>query len=104
MLLLTKETTSEDLLYSKGNSTQYFVTTYEGKEPEKKKKGGYPGGLDGKDSASNAQDLGFIPGWEDALEKGIVTHSSILAWRIPWTKGHGGLRSLGLQRPTGLSH
>ena len=38
MLLLTKETTSEDLLYSKGNSTQYFVTTYEGKEPEKKKK------------------------------------------------------------------
>ena len=76
-----------------------------GKNLKKKKSiGGYPGGLDGKDSASNAQDLGFIPGWEDALEKGIVTHSSILAWRIPWTKGHGGLRSLGLQRPTGLSH
>ena len=77
-----------------------------GKNLKKKKKSiwGYPGGLDGKDSASNAQDLGFIPGWEDALEKGIVTHSSILAWRIPWTKGHGGLRSLGLQRPTGLSH
>ena len=30
-------------------------------------------------------DLGLIPGWEDPLEKGKATHSSILAWRIPWT-------------------
>ena len=29
-------------------------------------------------------------GWEDPLEKGIATHSSILAWRIPWTKEPGG--------------
>ena len=31
------------------------------------------------------------PGWEDPLKKGIVTHSSILAWRIPWTEELGGL-------------
>ena len=33
--------------------------------------------------------------WEDPLEKGMVTHSSILAWRIPWTEEPGGLQSLG---------
>ena len=37
-------------------------------------------------------------GWEDPLEKGMVTHSSILAWRIPWTEEPGGLLSIGLQR------
>ena len=31
------------------------------------------------------------PGWEDPLEKGMATHSSILAWRIPWTENPGGL-------------
>jgi len=35
---------------------------------------------------------------EDPLEKGVVTHSSILAWRIPWTEEPGGLQSMGLQR------
>ena len=34
-------------------------------------------------------------GWEDPLEKGMATHSSILAWRIPWTEEPGGLQSLG---------
>ena len=37
-------------------------------------------------------------GWKDPLEKGMATHSSILAWRIPWTEGPGGLQSMGLQR------
>ena len=37
-------------------------------------------------------------GWEDPLEKGKATHSSILAWEIPWTEGYGGLESLGSQR------
>ena len=36
--------------------------------------------------------------WEDPLEKGMVTHSSILAWRIPWTEEPGGLQSMGSQR------
>ena len=37
-------------------------------------------------------------GWEDPLEKGMATHSSILAWRIPWTEEPGGLQSMGSQR------
>ena len=37
-------------------------------------------------------------GWEDLLEEGMATHSSILAWRIPWTEEPGGLQSTGLQR------
>ena len=37
-------------------------------------------------------------GWEDPLVEGIATHSSILAWRIPWTKQSGGLQSMVLQR------
>ena len=37
-------------------------------------------------------------GWEDPLEKGWATHSSVLAWRIPWTEEPGGLLSMGSQR------
>ena len=37
-------------------------------------------------------------GWEDSLEKGTVTHPSILAWRIPWTEEAGRLQSMGSQR------
>ena len=37
-------------------------------------------------------------GWEDPLEKEMETHSSILAWKIPWTEEPGGLQSMGLQR------
>ena len=37
-------------------------------------------------------------GWEDPLEKEMVTHSSILAWRIPWTEKPGRLQSMGSQR------
>ena len=36
--------------------------------------------------------------WEDPLEKGMATHSSILAWVIPWTEEPGGLQSMGSQR------
>ena len=37
-------------------------------------------------------------GWKDPLEKGMATHSSILAWRIPWTEEPGALQSVGSQR------
>ena len=78
---------------------------------------------DGKASVYNAGDLGLIPGlgrslvsqrlkrlpplqetqvrslgWEDPLEKEMATHSSILAWRIPWTGEPGRLQSMGSQR------
>ena len=60
---------------------------------------GFPCGSDSKESAWNAGDPGLIPCGEDSLEKGMTTHSSILAWRIPWTEEDvGGLQSMGLQR------
>ena len=37
-------------------------------------------------------------GWEDPLEKEMATHSSALAWKIPWTEERGRLQSMGLQR------
>ena len=43
---------------------------------------GFPGGSYGEESACNVGDPGFIPGWEDPLEKETATHSSILAWKI----------------------
>ena len=46
---------------------------------------GFPGGLAGKEFSCNAGDLGLISVLEDPLEKGMATHSSILAWRIAWT-------------------
>ena len=60
----------------------------------------FSGGSDGKASAYNEGDLGSIPalGREDLLEKEMATHSSILAWRIPWTEEPGGLQSTGSQR------
>ena len=36
--------------------------------------------------------------WDDPLEKGMATHSSTLAWEIPWTEEPGGLQSMGLQK------
>ena len=56
---------------------------------------GFPGGSEVKASASNAGDLGG----EDPLEKEMVTHSSILAWKIPWTEKPG--RSLVGYSPRG---
>ena len=50
-----------------------------------------PGDSDGKESACNAGDPGSIPGSEDPLEKGMANHSSIPAWRVPWTEEPDGL-------------
>ena len=46
-------------------------------------------------NAGDVRDAGLIPGWEDPLEEDMATHSSILAWRIPWTAEPGGLQSKG---------
>ena len=45
-----------------------------------------------------ARDLVSISGWEDLQEKGMATHSTILAWRIPWTEETGRLQTMGSQR------
>ena len=45
------------------------------------------------------QEMGFDSlGWEDPLEEGMATHSSVLAWRIPWTEEPGGPQSMGSQQ------
>ena len=58
----------------------------------------FPGGSDSKASAYNVGDLGLIPGLGRSLEKEMATHSSILAWKIPWTEEPGWLLSMGWQR------
>ena len=57
-----------------------------------------PGGSEVKASAHDEGDPGSILGSEDPLEKEMATHSSILAWRIPWTEEPGRLQSMGSQR------
>ena len=57
--------------------------------------------LSGKESTCNVGDVGtwfWSLGQEDPLEEGKATHSSILAWRIPWTEESGALQSMGSQR------
>ena len=49
-------------------------------------------------SAGDIREVGLIPGSEDPLKEGMATHSSILAWRIPWPEDPGRLQSMGLQR------
>ena len=59
---------------------------------------GFPCGSDSKASAYNAGDPVQSLGREDPLEKEMATHSSILAWRIPWMEEPGGLQSTGSQK------
>ena len=65
---------------------------------------GLPWWLSGKESTCNAgdtRDMGSLVqslGREDHQEKGMATHTSILAWRIPWTEEPGKLQPMGLQR------
>ena len=58
----------------------------------------FPGGSVGKESPAMQETWVQTLGQEDPLEEGMATHSSILAWRIPWTEEPGGLQSTGLQR------
>ena len=68
---------------------------------------GFPGGASGKETAyqcrrhkkSQVRSLG----WEDPLEEGMARHSSILAWRVPWTEEPGGPQSMGSLSWTQLS-
>ena len=54
-----------------------------------------------KNPPANAGDVGSIPGQEDPLEEEMATHSSTLAWEIPWTEEPGRLQSMGSQRSPG---
>ena len=59
----------------------------------------HPGGLDGKKNLPAVWETQvWSLGWEDPVEKDMATHTSILAWRMPWTEEPGRLQSMGLQR------
>ena len=73
-----------------GNPPLFFAVTYNKK--------GFSGGSDGKQSACMQESRVQSLGREDSLEKRMATHSSLLAWRIPWTVEPGGLQSMGLER------
>ena len=51
-----------------------------------------------KNPPASSGDLNLIPGSGRSMEKGMATHSGILAWRIPWTEEPSGLQSIGSQR------
>ena len=57
---------------------------------------GFPNGTGVENPPACTGDAGSILGWEDPLEKGMATHSSILAWEIPWTEEPGRLQSVGV--------
>ena len=59
---------------------------------------GFPIGLAVKSLPAMQKSLVQSLGWEDLLEEGMATHSSILAWEILWKEEPGGLQSMGLQR------
>ena len=61
-------------------------------------KRGFSGGSVVKNPPVNEGDMVQSLGQEDPLEKGMATHSSILAWEIPWTEKPGGLQSRGSQK------
>ena len=65
---------------------------------KKRHRRSFPGGSEGKESACNAGDHGSISGSRIKPVKGMATHSSILAWRIPWIEEPGGLQSTRSQR------
>ena len=87
MFIVHCKTTTYSFLSEKGEFTRLMVWHW-----------GFPGGSEDKVTACNAGDPGSIPGLKDPLEKEMASHSSILAWRIPWTDEPGGLQSRGSQR------
>ena len=60
--------------------------------------GAFPGAQKVKNLQAKQETQVWPAGWEDPLEKEMVTHSSILAWRVPWTEEPGGLHPMGSQK------
>ena len=60
--------------------------------------GDFSDGSASKESACNAEEMMWVQslGWENLLGKEMETHSSTLAWKLPWTEGPGRLQSMGL--------
>ena len=94
--------TREALIYLKGN--KYFVLIWIIFFPfmfQISNILGFPGGASGKEPTCQCRRCWEMQvpslGWEDPLEEGMATHSTILAWKIPWTEKPGRLQSVGSQ-------
>jgi len=84
---------------NRGNSSMYSWV----KSTKEYQIRGFLGGPSDKQPHLPMQQMQFCSlGWEGPLEKGMATHSSILAWRIPWTEEPGGQQSMGSQSWTQL--
>ena len=91
---------SHKSLVSRIHNELYNSATTEKKKKFKKWVKDFPGGSVVKNPPANIEDTGdtgSILGWEDSLEEEMATHSSILAWKIPWIEEPGGLQSMGSQ-------
>ena len=100
------------MLQSMGSQSQIQLsaelTDWEVSEGEDRQRYSYKQSLDNDWSSLVAQTIKNLPtmretrvqslGGEDPLEKEMATHSSILAWKVPWTEEPGGLQSMGSQR------
>ena len=75
-----------------------ILTKYLGQNANNNYPQGFPGGSDGEESTCNSGDLGSIPGLGRSPGGENGNHSSILAWRIPWTEEPGGLSSMVSER------
>ena len=64
---------------------------------------GFPGGLVVQDLPARQETWVQSLGWEDALEKEMVTHCSILAWEIPWTEESGDLQYMGVSKKSDMT-
>ena len=86
---------------SKGEAKRLKPTNQMYKEKQGRRKnhvygvGGFPGGSVVKNLPAGAGDAGSIPGLGRPPGGGMATHSSVLAWRIPWTEKPGRLQSMG---------
>ena len=85
IILSQQEHTKTQLLFFLGGGHIFFTK-------------GFPGGSAVKNLPAIQETQVQSLDWEDPLEKGMATHSSILAWKIPWTWEPGGLQSKGLQK------
>ena len=65
---------------------------------------GFPGGSVVKNLPASARDVGSVPGSGGPLEKGVSTHSSILAWEIPWTEEPLRLESMGSDKKSDMNY
>ena len=98
-LLITLPSTHHVLLYQGSGAGEVDLLAVQAGDQQVDQQG-FPGGASKNlpANAGDARDAGSIPGSGRSLENGMATHSSTIAWTIPWTEEPGGPQSTGSQR------